>query len=214
MKKELIAIAASAALVLSLASCGKDNDPVKISLPENQKYYTLAIGDEVTIDAQFPEDESLSWSCKDDDIAVISPDGRLSGRGNGITVVTARTASGYDHVGVVVGNGVNGSTAVAANPNDGGTPTFNGNSRITNISLSLNGMTEDETLYVSRGDGGTFRVNVIPADCNDPITFTSSNPSILEVDSNGTVTPKSRGIVTVTGTAPNGVSDTFKIFVR
>ena len=214
MKKQLIAIAASAALVLSLASCGKDAEPVKIGLPEGQEYYTLAIGDEVTIDARFPEDESITWSCKDDDIAVISPDGRLSGRANGITVVTARTASGYDHVGVVVGNGVNGSTAVSAIQTEGGVPTFNGNSRITNISLSLNGETEDETLYLSRGDGGTLRVNVIPSDCNDPITFTSSNSSILEVDSNGTVTPRSRGTVTVTATAPNGINDTFKIFVR
>lgn len=214
MKKQIIAIASSALLALSLASCGKDDNPVKISVPENQEYLTLGIGDETTINVQVPDGESITWSCNDPTVATIYSDGRLSGVSNGITVVTAKTASGYDHVGVVVGNGVKGSAALPNNVDNNGTPTFTGESRITKISLSLNGMTEDETLYASRGDSGTFRVNVIPADCNDPITFTSSDTSVLEVDSNGTVTPKSRGTVTVTATAPNGVSDTFKVFVR
>ena len=218
MKKQILAIASSAVLVLSLASCGKDKDTVKISLPEGQEYLTLGIGVETTIDVNVPEGESVTWSCKDDSIASISPDGKLSGRSNGITVVTAQTASGYDHVGVVVGNGVSGSTGSSTdtdnNTQSPATTTFTGTSGITNISLTLNGMTGDETLIMSNGDSPTFKVNITPSGCTDPITFTSSNTGVATVDSNGKVTPVSPGKTTITASAVNGTAKaTFTVFV-
>lgn len=215
MKKQILALASAAALTLALASCGSEEPAVKINLPENQEYISLEIGDEVAVVAQIKKDELITWSCDDDTVAVISPDGKLTGLANGVTVVTAKTDSGYDNVGIVVGNGVKG-TVTAVNPDGTGTTqrVYNQNSAITSISLSLNGMTEDETLILANKDRGTFRVNVIPSDCDDPIYFDSSNPAVVTVDDNGTVTPVSRGSATITATAPNGVSDTFKIFVR
>ena len=213
MKKQILAVVSAAALALSLGACGSEEAAVKINHPENQEYINLEIGDEVSVVAQIKKDETISWDCEDDTVAVISPDGKLTGLANGVTVVTARTASGYDHVGIVVGNGVKGT--VAAKPNTGSTQrVYDQESRVTSISLSLNGMTEDETLILANNDRGTFRVNVIPADCDDPIYFDSSDFSVVEVDDDGNVTPVSRGSATITATAPNGVSDTFKIFVR
>ena len=213
MKKQILAVVSAAALTLSLASCGSEEAAVKINRPENQEYISLEIGDEVSVVVQIKKDENITWDCEDDTVAVISPDGKLTGLANGVTVVTARTASGYDHVGIVVGNGVKGTAAV--NPNTGTTQrVYDQESRVTSISLSLNGMTEDETLILANNDRGTFRVNVIPSDCDDPIYFDSSDISVVEVDDDGNVTPVSRGSATITATAPNGVSDTFKIFVR
>ena len=209
MKKQLIAAASAAALIFSVSACGKDNSTVKISLPDGQEYLKLNIGDEINLGAKAQKDEIINWSCDDSEVASISSDGKLSGMANGIAVITARTESGYDNIGVVVGNGVKGTAA--ASPNSGAQQVFNGESKITSIS---NGQTEDETLILSNNDVATFKVNVIPTDCTDPIVFSSSNPSVAEVDAEGTVTPVSRGTVTITATAPNGVNDTFKVFVR
>ncbi len=215
-KKQIFALASAAALVFALSSCGEKDAAVKINLPENQEYLSLNIGDEISVIAQTKKSETISWSCEDDSVAVISPSGQLTGLANGVTVITAKTESGYDNVGVVVGNGVKGMAA--ANPATGEGPAaqrvFNENSPITNVSISLNGMTEDETLILSNGDEGTFRVNVTPSDCSDPIYFESSAPDVVTVDDEGHVVPVSKGSATITATAPNGVSDTFKIFVR
>ncbi len=220
MKKQLFALASAAALTVVLAGCGAEEAAVKINLPENQEYLSLEIGEEISVVAQTKKSENIAWTCGDDNIAFISPDGKLTGLANGVTVVTAKTDSGYDNVGVVVGNGVEGAAPSSVNPATGaaGAGTvqrvFDENSRVTGLSLSLNGMTEDETLILSNGDEGTFRVTVTPSDCEDPIYFDSSAPDVVTVDDEGHVTPVSRGSATITATAPNGVTDTFKIFVR
>lgn len=216
MKKQLIAIAAASALALGLAACQEEEKQVQIvsSTPRLR----VEVGDEISVTAQTKVSEPIKWSCEDGEIAVITADGKLTGIANGITVVTAKTDSGYDHIGLVVGNGVKGTEVVVsgatADGSSTGQKTYNGNSKITSISLSLNGMTEDETLLLRNNDTATFRVNVTPADCDDPIEFTSSNPGVARVDSDGTVTPVSAGTTVITATAPNGVADTFKIFVR
>lgn len=217
MKKRILALASAVAMTLALAACGEDTTAVKINLPENQEYLTLGIGDEISVVARTKKSENITWTCDDDTVAVISPSGQLTGLANGVAVVTAKTDSGYDNVGVVVGNGVKGTIAPTVTGNDK-TPSTNRvydqNSPITGLSISLNGMTEDETLILANGDTGTFRVTVTPSDCEDPIYFDSSDPTVVEVDDDGNVTPVSKGIATITASAPNGVNDTFKIFVR
>lgn len=219
-KKRIFALASAAAMTFALTSCGEETTAVKINVPENQEYLTLGIGDEISVVAQTKKSENISWSCDDDSVAVISPSGQLTGLANGVTVVTARTESGYDNVGVVVGNGVKGTAAPTVSNNGAagsGASTqrvYDQNSRITGVSISLNGMTEDETLLLSNNDTGTFRVTVTPSDCDDPIYFDSSDTTVVEVDDDGNVTPVSKGTATITASAPNGVNDTFKIFVK
>ncbi len=218
MKKQLVAVTAAAALALSFTGCGKDKSAVKIDT-DGADYITLSIGQEITLGAEAKKGEVITWSSSDTDIANITSDGRLSGSANGVAVITAKTASGYDHVGVVVGNGVNGSIYIPSGSGEsgtgtGGAPVFNGVSTAEKITLTLNGQDVDETLIMANGDSPTFRVNIIPSDCDDPLTFTSSDTSVAEVNSDGKVTPVSRGTVIITATAPNGVSDDFKVFVR
>lgn len=218
MKKRLIPLALGCAALLALSACGEQDSSVQIVSDEDIIH--LSVGDEISVTAQTKKSESIKWSCEDGDIALITADGKLTGIANGVTVITAKTDSGYDHIGLVVGNGVKGSDVVIRSVDENGNVTtttqkvFNSDSRITALQITLNGMTEDETMLLSSDTEGYLKVNVTPSDCDDPISFSSSNPSVLEVDDDGVVYPKSRGSVTITATAPNGVEDTFKIFVR
>ena len=204
MKKRLLSLVCAGAVILSFSACGKDKSTVAISLPEGEDHLTLAIGDEITLGAQTKKGETVTWSCDDETVAIISPDGRLSGKSNGVAVVTAKTESGYDHAGVVVGNGVKGTVTK---------PSFNGESRITNVSLSYKGY-ENITISLSKNEEIDLEVNVIPADCDDPLEFSCDKPEVLEVDNEGHVTPISKGTAIVTATAPNGVKGEYKIYVR
>ncbi len=220
MKKQILAAATAAALIISLSSCGKKDAAVEIVAPNGEQQLRVAVGDEISVAAHTKKSETIKWSCEDGDIAAITADGKLTGIANGITVVTAKTDSGYDHIGLVVGNGAKGTEVITKVVNEDGTVTqtvkkpVNKDSKITDLSISLNGMTEDETLLLRNNDTGKFKVTVSPADCDDPIAFSSSDPAVAEVDADGVVTPKSKGTVTITATAPNGIEDTFKIFVR
>lgn len=218
MKKRIVTLALACTALLCFSACGEKDGQVKIVSDEEQIH--LAVGEEISVTAQTQKSEAIKWSCEDGDIAVITADGKLSGIANGVTVITAKTESGFDNIGLVVGNGVKGSEVVIRSVDENGNVTtttkksYNKDSKITALQISLNGMTEDETLLLSQDKEAYLKVSVTPSDCDDPIDFTSSDTSILEVDSDGTVYPKAKGTVIVTATAPNGVEDTFKIFVR
>ncbi|MCH5188192.1 MAG: Ig-like domain-containing protein [Oscillospiraceae bacterium] len=217
MKKRLLCVISACALALSLAACGEKDDPVQIVSDEESIH--IEVGDEISVIAHTKKSETIRWSCEDGDVAAITADGRLTGVANGITVITAETDSGYDHIGLVVGNGVKGTEVVVRTDENGNftaerKPSFNGNSKITQLRISLNGLTEDETLLLGTDSEAYLKVAVTPSDCDDTLYYTSSNPGVAEVDQTGTVVPKSRGTTIITVTAPNGVEDTFKIFVR
>lgn len=215
MKNKVISLVSVCALVFSLSACGSKTQAVKIKSDEEQIH--LPVGEEISVTAQTQKDETIKWSSDNADIAVITADGRLTGVSNGITVVTAQTDSGYDNIAIVVGNGVEGTQTAIVPSGEGSAAkkTFNGKSNITDLQISLNGMTQDETLIMANDRSAKLKIDVTPASSSgDPLVYESSNPSVLEVDGDGIVYPKSKGTVTVTVTAPNGVSDTFKIFVR
>lgn len=218
MKKKIIALGMACVMLAAFSACGKEDKPVKIVSDEEQIH--LAVGDEISVTAETKKSEPIKWSCEDDDIAAITNDGRLAGVANGVTVITAKTESGYDHIGLVVGNGVKGSEAAIRTVDEDGNVTitkkksYNKDSKITDLQISLNGMTEDETMLLGRDDEGYLKVKVTPSDCDDPLDYTSSDTAVVEVDADGVVYPKAKGTAIITVTAPNGVEDTFKIFVR
>ncbi len=218
MKKRIFSLISACIVAFSFSACGEKEQAVKIKSDEEPIH--LAVGDEISVTAQMKKSEAIKWSCEDTDVAVITTDGKLSGVSNGITVITARTDSGSDSIGLVVGNGVKGTETVVRQVDKDGNVTsvtkrsYNQDSKITNIQLSLNGMTEDETLILGKDDEAYLKVSVTPSDCDDTIYFESSDSSVCDVDSEGTVYPVGKGTATITATAPNGVSDTFKIFVR
>jgi uncharacterized protein YjdB len=68
---------------------------------------------------------------------------------------------------------------------------------------------------VNIGESGKYVHSVIPSNAQDKtVTWTSSHPSILSVDSNGKWLAKKAGSVVVTAKAKNGVTATTKVEVK
>ena len=124
-------------------------------------------------------DKTLSWTSKNTSIATVSNTGVITGKGVGTTQIIATANNGVQK-GItvnVVRNYVD-VTGISIN-NVNPAPVYSG----TNISL-----------------GAT----VSPSDATDKsVTWTSSNPDVASVDSNGNVTTKSAGTVTITATSSN-----------
>ena len=124
-------------------------------------------------------DKTLSWTSKNTSIATVSNTGTITGKGVGTTQIIATANNGVQK-GItvnVVRNYVD-VTGISIN-NVNPAPVYSG----TNISL-----------------GAT----VSPSDATDKsVTWTSSNPDVASVDSNGNVTTKSAGTVTITATSSN-----------
>lgn len=78
----------------------------------------------------------------------------------------------------------------------------------TDISLNIN----SKTLTV--GYGLTLKASIQPDECSKTVNWSSSNPSVADVSSNGYVTAFSAGSSTITATTSNGLTATCKINVN
>lgn len=68
-------------------------------------------------------------------------------------------------------------------------------------------------LKLHRKDTQTYTTTIAPADTTDIITWTSSNPSVVSVDQNGTITAKKVGTSTITATTDSGIKLTRNVCV-
>jgi surface antigen len=124
-------------------------------------------------------DKTLSWTSKNTSIATVSNTGAITGKGVGTTQIIATANNGVQK-GItvnVVRNYVDVTSISINNANPA--PVYSG----TSIQLSA---------------------TVSPSDATDKsVTWTSSNPDVASVDSNGNVTTKSAGTVVITATSSN-----------
>ncbi len=83
--------------------------------------------------------------------------------------------------------------------------------------IVASGVSLNETSYVleqNSDDVLQLTAEVAPADTmNKSITWSSSDPNIAQVDSNGSVIPGNSGIATITATAANGKSASCTVYV-
>ena len=129
----------------------------------------------------------LTWASSDPTVATVNGSGSVMGRREGTVVISATTAQGQVAQCVV-------HVQVAAR------------------SVALTAPTN--TLFVGMG-GVQLTAAVAPENTTDKaITWTSSNPAIATVDSNGYVTPVALGTVRVTATAKSGAKRQTTIHVR
>lgn len=70
------------------------------------------------------------------------------------------------------------------------------------------------TLSLHRKDTHTYSMILSPEDTTDKITWTSSMPSIVSVDENGTITAKKVGVATITATTDSGIKLTRSVRVK
>ena len=134
-----------------------------------------------------PSPSSYTWASADTTIARIDPaTGIATGTGLGTVTITATSA-----------NGVSGSAELTVSPPVIGT-----------ITIAINTPRQAPVGYVKPAfptvkDAGGVTITPAP-----PLTWTSSDPSIAEVDSLGYITAKVVGNVTIRATAANGVFGT------
>ena len=119
----------------------------------------------------------LHWYSDDEDVAYVDEDGLMSAMGGGSAVIT-----------VISSNGITASCNVEV--------------QVAVASVSL----EPAELNLLPGDTATLTATLLPASAtNKNLVWTSSDPAIVTVDENGTVTAAGEGRATVRVTAHNGL---------
>lgn len=153
---------------------------------------TLKAGERTTLTATADVDNNndvILWSTDDDSIVTVSQ-GKLRAKAAGITNIHAYTQSGS----------VQKDIKVVVSPNGDETATA---------------IETDKAYYeVTEGDNFTINTTITPADSQDAITFTSSDPEIASVNSAGQVTGEGAGSTYIIVKAASGVSTIVKVKVN
>lgn len=149
--------------------------------PTNQ---TINVGKTFTITPTVTPDnatdKSIIWTSSDDTIATVDDNGTVTAKGDGTATITATTNDG----------GFTASCVITVIKREG---------RVTGITVT--------PISKTASVGEIFFVTpyITPVDAEDKsVTWSSSNPSIATVDSNGKVTAIREGVVTITATTNDG----------
>lgn len=127
-------------------------------------------------------DKSVTWSSSDTSVATVSNNGVVTGVKDGKAIITVTTAEG-------------GFTATCSVTVGEGDPTV----YVSGVKLDVT----EKTLNV--GDSFELIATVSPSNAtNKDVTWKSSDTNIAEVDSNGKVTAKKTGEVTITVVTDDG----------
>lgn len=153
----------------------------------------LALGENKSIEVLSLPDgvtkDNLVWSSSDETIATVDSNGNITPLKEGNVVITVKTSDGKYST------------------------TCNVTISLTNKeveSVSITGSNE-----VTVGSTVVLSANFNPADATDKsVTWSSSNPSIATVDSNGNVKGLKPGTVTITVTTANGKTSTKNLTIR
>ena len=118
-----------------------------------------------------------------------------------------------------VSNGVvkavgNGSTSIIVSDETGlhtAVCTISVTTTVTGVTLDV----ESDTIQMDKGATRKLNASVIPADASDPtLTWTSSNPAVVEVDKEGNITAKAGGAAQIVVRTANGKQASCAIVVN
>lgn len=174
--------------LLGAASCG--DDPVVPALPVATTVDITPgsiglswLGQTVAVQAVVMDqdgspmaDVDVTWTTADPTVATVSPLGALSAAGDGTTTLTARAGEAEASVGVSVARDA-AEIVIGAD------------------SLVLDDPGDDAALMLWVGDSGGAEIP------NPAVVWSSSDPTIVSVDSTGIVTGEATGSATITATA-------------
>ena len=171
------------------------NDNVMVSSVElNQSEFSFRAAETVqltaTVGADDATDKSIIWRSSNPEIATVDADGLVTAVAVGEATVTALAADG---------SGSRAECLVTVNP-----------TLVESISISSGA----ETL--KKGRELALSASVLPASATDAsLSWASSNPDVASVESDGLVSAKTVGEVTITATANDGsgISSSFVLTV-
>lgn len=174
-----------------------DNGKINVeSVTLDKNTLSLEVDDTDTLTATVnptnATDNTVTWTSSDPTVATVS-NGLVNALTAGKTTITAMADGKSATCEVTV-------TAKAEAP---------GNTKVDVTSVTLN----KNVLSLKTNETDTLTATVAPSDATDKeITWTSSNPAVATVDSNGKVTAVSEGSTTITATA-DGQKDTCVVTV-
>lgn len=162
------------------------------SITLNYTTYTLDVDETFNLVATvLPENSTfkrVTWSTSDETIATVNSSGVVTGVGAGNVTITATTANGLTATCSVVVNGVD----------------------IEPESITLN----KETTVLNPGETDQLIATVLPASTiYKTVTWSSSDPTIATVNSDGLVTGVKSGNAIITATTTNGLTATCDVLV-
>ena len=195
MKKRLVAVMLLVSMLFVLSACGKEN---KLTVEDNVIH--LKIDEAYTIKVKQTNKQKIEWNSDDERIAIVSPEGTVTGVGDGITTIEIKTEDSTEYVGVIV------KSDEGYFDNEGNyIPTFTQDSDIEKIVVGIkNGSKEDATVKV--GETYQLKAYTTPSESSDTIVWKSDDSTIVRVDDEGKVQIINKGTTTVTAYAPNGVN--------
>lgn len=131
--------------------------------------------------------KTVKWSSSNENVATVDSDGNVTAIAAGKATITAETVNGKT---------ATCSVSVYENP-------------ITGITLS------NSSITLKEGSSYIIGTSISPSDTTDDktLTWTSSNPAIATVDSDGNVTAKKAGTTVITATSVNGVTAQCQVMV-
>ena len=173
MKKALLYFAAA---TFALSSC---KNVTTVTLDKSE--LTIAEGQTIALTATVLPNEAtnkaVTWSSTNADIAAVNDKGKITARGVGTAIITAKAESGKKAATCIVTVGA----------------------RVTGITLDY------ITTALTIGDSLTLTPTVIPHNAvYKTVSWISSNPNVATVDTTGTITALSFGKTTITAATQDG----------
>ena len=171
---------------------GNEDNPMSAYLSMSDKPVTLKAGDTYRRKAISVTTAVVEYTSSKTDVATVDNEGLVTAKAEGTTTITA-TATGYSSQnGKKIYQPASVSYVVTVTP---------ATVAVTGLTLNKANLRFDKNVLTAQ----TLTATVLPLEATDKsVTWTSSDPTVATVDANGQVTPKAKGIATITATTTDG----------
>lgn len=194
MKKRLLALSILVIVCLALCACGKKDD----RLSAKESVIKLDAGKTYTIEVLNGDAEVLEWKSDNETVATVSENGTVTGKQDGVTVISGKTENRYVHVGVIVEG-----KEEYVDKNGNVVKIYNEDSNITAITVGVKGGSKND-VTVKKGDTYSLVAYTEP-ESSDKIDWKSENTAVVSVSKEGVISAVGKGMTKVLAYAPNGV---------
>ena len=155
---------------------------------------SLNLKTRMTITPSNATNKEVTWSSSNSNVATVNSDGIVTTKSVGTAIITAKS-----------NNGKTATCNITVTNNNSTNPVA-----VTGISFEITNV----TMSIGKSINLKSKLKITPSNAtNKELTWSSSNPSVAEVNSDGVVTTKSYGTAIITAKSNNGKTATCTITV-